>query len=195
MFRGAAGSIAPETPLPPCVFLEAPNPLGLIIASPLDMAPLAPLLVSLSAAALALLSHGHARAYAPDDSCNHDNMAVHFAGPLPERFDLLLDGKPCVSVSSSGGTCTVTAPPNSACYELGALTHAPSGCFDDDEDGRVVAFQVHPGHQPRVGVPFTMVARIWTREGVAVREGKTTMDFWVPQFSDDVRCYYGVVHF
>ncbi|MDC0744455.1 hypothetical protein [Polyangium mundeleinium] len=151
------------------------------------------MLVSLSAAALALLAHDHARAYAPDDTCGHDNMAVYFPTPLPERFDLLLDGKPCVSVVSSGGTCTVTAPPRAACYELGELTHAPSGCFDDDH-GKLVAFQVHPGHQPRLGVPFTMVARIRTPEGVTVREGKTAMDFWVPQFSD-VRCYFGVVRF
>ena len=157
------------------------------------MDPLAPVLVSLAAATFALLAPAHARAYAPDDTCGHDNMAVYFSTPLPERFDLLLDGKPCVSVVSSGGTCTVTAPPQSACYERGELTHAPSGCFND-EHGKLVAFQVHPGHQPRVGVPFTMVARIWTQEGITVREGKTTMDFWIPQFSN-ARCYYGVVHF
>ncbi|TKC97129.1 hypothetical protein [Polyangium fumosum] len=163
------------------------------------MSPRAAVLISLSAAALALLSPRHARAYAPDDTCGHDNMAVYFPSPLPARFDLLLDGKPCVSVTSSQGQCTVTAARQSACYELGQLTHAPSGCFED-EGGKFVAFQVYPGHQPRLGVPFTMVARIWTKEGVTVREGKTSMDFWVPPYTEyerghEVRCYYGVVHF
>ncbi|MDC3960513.1 hypothetical protein [Polyangium jinanense] len=155
------------------------------------MYPLATVLVPLSAA-VALFSYAHALAYAPDDTGDLATMHVYFSTPLPKRIDLLLDGKPCVSISSSRGTCTVTATPTSACYVY-ELALSPNGCFDE-EGGKLVTFQVHPEHRPRVSAPYTMVARFWTEEGITMRAGRTAQDFYVPQ-PGNARVYYGVVHF
>jgi hypothetical protein len=135
----------------------------------------------------------------PDPAC-FTSLGVRFdapgsipAGQSPERIELFLDGRPCISIAPEGEACVMHAPPGAVCAVIAPLSIAEGWCHMGSDGTWSANFQVLASRLLADDVSHTLTAHVSTPEGLTVRETAVTVTRYSPwgPHGSSVTCFQG----